>query len=304
MMLATMQLRAFVAVFESGTVTEAASRVGRTQPQTSRLVAELEQASGLVLFRREKRRLVPTEEGAAFYEEVARTLHGLDDLTRVASVLRRDRPEQFYILTMPNLAHTIVPDCISRMRKRFPRMIANVDIATRNQLGAVVGFRPFDIALAVLPSIDLPGMVMSPLGSVPTVALVPKSLPLAKQRLITLGDIAAVPFVATSRSTVLRVMLDELCAREQVALHLVAEAPNVLTAGRMAETGVGVAIVDGLTARYVDASAVAVRPWKPGLAFTLGLIEPKRARPNRIAPAFAEECRRTFHAHARHWKSL
>jgi DNA-binding transcriptional LysR family regulator len=100
------------------------------------------------------------------------------------------------------------------------------------------------------------------------------------------------------------VMLDELCAREQVALHLVAEAPNVLTAGRMAETGVGVAIVDGLTARYVDASAVAVRPWKPGLAFTLGLIEPKRARPNRIAPAFAEECRRTFHAHARHWKSL
>ena len=302
-MLATMQLRAFVAVFESGTVTAAANRLGRTQPQTSRLVADLEQASSLMLFRREKRRLVPTEEGAAFYEEVVRTLHGLDDLTRVASVLRRDRPEQFYILTMPNLAHTIVPACISRMRKRFPRMVANVDIATRNQLGAVVGLRPFDIAVAALPPIDLPSMVTTPLGSVPTFVLVPKSLPLASQRLIALSDIAAVPFVATSRSTVLRVMLDELCAREQVSLRIVAEAPNVLTAGRIAEAGVGVAIVDGLTARYVDDSALAIRPWEPGLFFTLGLIEPKGTRPNRLVAPFAEECRRTFRAHARYWRS-
>lgn len=302
-MLPIMQLRAFVAVFENGTVTEAANRLGRTQPQTSRLVADLEQSSGLRLFHREKRRLVPTAEGAAFYEEIVRTLHSLDDLTRVASSLRRDLPEQLHILTMPNLAHTIVPACIARTRRRFPRMVANVDIATRNQLGAVVGFRPFDIALAVLRPMDLPNMEMQPLGSVPTFVVVPRALPLARRRLISLGDLAAVPFVATSRSTILRVMLDDLCSREQMSLRFVAEAPNVLTAARLAEAGAGVTIVDGLTAAYLDDKAVTVRRWKPGLSFTLGLIQPKDIRASRLAAPFADECRLVFQAHARRWKA-
>src|SRR5215813_9917527 len=36
-------LQALRAVMESGTITEAAARLGRTQPQISRLIAELEQ---------------------------------------------------------------------------------------------------------------------------------------------------------------------------------------------------------------------------------------------------------------------
>lgn len=296
-MFPTMQLRAFVAIFETGTVTEAARRLGRTQPQVSRLVAELEQASGLVLFLREKRRLVPTEEGAAFYDEVVRILHGLDDLTRLAAALSRGRPEHLRILAMPNLALSIVPESLSRLRKRFPAAVASIETASRNQLGAIVGFRPFDIAIAILP-IDLPNMAVTTLGSVRTFALVPKHLPLANESQITMKQLASTPFVATSRNTVLRLKLDEFCTREKLSLQVVSEAPNVMTAARMAEAGVGVTIADELTASSVDEKLVAVRSWKPGWSSKIGLIVPKGSRVSRVAAAFVEECHATFEAYA------
>src|SRR5882672_4336090 len=83
-------LRAFVAIMEAGTVTAAAERLRRTQPQVSRLIAELEQDIGFSLFFRERRRLIPTLRGSRLYVDVRRALNGLDEIERVAEEIRTD----------------------------------------------------------------------------------------------------------------------------------------------------------------------------------------------------------------------
>lgn len=64
-------LRSFIAVYEAGTLTEAARRLGTTQPSVGRHVRELEGALGEALFVRLPGRLKPTQRGHALHEAVA-----------------------------------------------------------------------------------------------------------------------------------------------------------------------------------------------------------------------------------------
>jgi DNA-binding transcriptional LysR family regulator len=60
-------LRSFIAVYECGTLTQAARQLGATQPNLGRHVRALEQALGEALFVRRPGRLEPTERAHALY---------------------------------------------------------------------------------------------------------------------------------------------------------------------------------------------------------------------------------------------
>ena len=64
-------LRSFIAVYETGTLTEAARRLGTTQPSVGRHVRELEASLGEALFVRLPGRLKPTEQASSLYGVVA-----------------------------------------------------------------------------------------------------------------------------------------------------------------------------------------------------------------------------------------
>jgi DNA-binding transcriptional LysR family regulator len=63
-------LRSFIAVYEAGTLTEAARRLATTQPSVGRHVRELERGLGEALFVRQPGRLKPTERAHALYGAV------------------------------------------------------------------------------------------------------------------------------------------------------------------------------------------------------------------------------------------
>jgi DNA-binding transcriptional LysR family regulator len=63
------QVEAFKAVIEYGTVSRAAEMMNVSQPAMSKLIAHLEEDTGLRLFDRVKGRLVPTRRGMRLYEE-------------------------------------------------------------------------------------------------------------------------------------------------------------------------------------------------------------------------------------------
>ena len=64
-------LRSFVAVYEAGTLTEAARRLATTQPSVGRHIRELEGALGEALFVRLPGKLKPTQRAHALHEAVA-----------------------------------------------------------------------------------------------------------------------------------------------------------------------------------------------------------------------------------------
>lgn len=64
-------LRSFIAVYECGTLTQAARQLGATQPSLGRHIRALEQALGEALFVRRPGRLEPTERAHVLYEVTA-----------------------------------------------------------------------------------------------------------------------------------------------------------------------------------------------------------------------------------------
>ena len=74
------QLQYFCEVFRTGSVTRAAENLHITQPSVSAAIRRLEMTYGVMLFHREKRHLIPTQEGVAFYEGAAKLLEQTDAL--------------------------------------------------------------------------------------------------------------------------------------------------------------------------------------------------------------------------------
>src|SRR5262249_56352035 len=84
------QIEAFKAVIEYGTVSQAAEMIGISQPAMSKLIAHLEDDTGLRLFDRIKGRLAPTRRGMRLYEEVDRIFVGVRQVENAVEAIRRD----------------------------------------------------------------------------------------------------------------------------------------------------------------------------------------------------------------------
>lgn len=76
------RLKCFVAVYEQGSVSAAATRLHMTQPPLSMLLRKLEDELGVTLFDRTGHRLVPTATGALFYLRAKALLANLQTMRR------------------------------------------------------------------------------------------------------------------------------------------------------------------------------------------------------------------------------
>lgn len=74
-------------IAESGTLSEAARRLGLSLAATSRRLSQLEARLGVMLIRRNSRHLSLTEEGSLLYDKAGRALSAIDDVE--TDVMRR-----------------------------------------------------------------------------------------------------------------------------------------------------------------------------------------------------------------------
>lgn len=76
------RLKCFVAVYEQGSVSAAATRLHMTQPPLSMLLRKVEDELGVTLFDRSGHRLVPTATGELFYLRAKSLLASLETMRR------------------------------------------------------------------------------------------------------------------------------------------------------------------------------------------------------------------------------
>lgn len=104
----TASLQCFVAAVEHGNVTRAAEQLCLTQSAVSRQIKQLEDLLGRPLFERVRQRLVLTQAGARFHQQIAPVL---DLLAQAAEEFRLYRPGESLVLGIePALAgHWLLP---------------------------------------------------------------------------------------------------------------------------------------------------------------------------------------------------
>lgn len=138
-------LRSFISVVETGSVTEAARRLGRTQPAITLQMKRLEDLTGKTLFRPESRRPVLTEDGDLVLSYAKSILRLHDELL---DKLSSPDIEGHVVLGTPDLyAAYLLPSILALFRKSFPRIQVELRCSLSTPLVNLVQHGEVDIAL-------------------------------------------------------------------------------------------------------------------------------------------------------------
>ena len=138
-------LRSLISVVETGSITETARRLGRTQPAITLQLQRLEELTGKQLFVHGGRRLALTEDGGIVLT-YARSILRLHD--ELISQLASQEIEGQVVLGTPDLyAAFILPSILSVFRKSFPRIQVELNCALSTPLVELVKRSEVDIAL-------------------------------------------------------------------------------------------------------------------------------------------------------------
>jgi len=286
-------LQALHAVVETGSVTEAGQRLSLTQPQVSRLLGTLERELGFPLFLRQGRRIVPTLEGAQFYEETKRILSGFDEIGRIASDIRTRQDAWLRIVAQPYLAHSLLPRAIAEFGRQHGNVRVSMEIRSRADVGLWIAGQQFDLGIVALP-LEAPAIRSEAFAKVRLAIAVPEGHRLAGRAVVRPADIAAEGFVTLRRHTLLRLYGDEQFARLGLSPPIRAETSSGLSACQLVAEGIGVALVDPIVARTIR--GIVVKRWEPAMHLTYGFLFPTAYALSSMTLTFGEVLRTTAKA--------
>ncbi|MCJ2070380.1 LysR substrate-binding domain-containing protein [Methylobacterium sp. J-030] len=284
-------IEAFRAVVAAGSMTEASRRLHTSQPQVSRLIAQLEVITGLPLFDRSGSRVVPSLDGTRFHAEVERAFVGLTSLEAAATRIRAFGAERLRVAAMPRLAGGLLARAVVRFRAAHPDVIVAIhsgDDATVNHWIAT-GF--CDAALTMLYG-DIPD-ASDHVETRACVAVLPRNHPLAARTALGPEDFREVPFVAAALGSALRDRTEAVFAAAGVALTITAEAGLGASICTLVSAGLGLSIMNPLAAHEeAKVSPIAIRPFAPALPVHFALLFPPDHARGRLMRAFGA-CART-----------
>jgi DNA-binding transcriptional LysR family regulator len=296
----------FRAVMNAGSVTGAAQALSTSQPTISRELARMESLLRLALFDRVRGRLQPTAQAYALFEEVQRSYAGLERVADTASRLRQFTRGQLSLACLPAFAHALLPGACARFQAAHAGVSVSVNPVESPLLEERLAAQAHDLGVTEHDG-ALPGAQASLLLELDEVAVLPAGHPLLSRRRLAAADFAGHAFVSFHPRDRYRQRVDKVFADAGVDRQLAVETDNAVAVCAMVRHGLGLAIVNPLTALAlaVEGSGVAVRPLAFAIPFRVYAIRPAHRPGNplvaRFEAALAAECAALDDAVARAW---
>ena len=277
-------IEVFRAVMTAGSATGAADLLHSSQPTVSRELARLESLLGYSLFERVQGRLRPNARALALWDEVQRSWQGLERVVDRAVALGRSDPVQLSVLCLPALAHALLPGATARLMQAHPQARLSVTPQEPPLLEEWMSAQRFDLGLCEQTSAP-PGTRAEVLLTLDEVAVLPAGHPLSRQPVLQLGDFANAFFVSLSAEDPYRRLIDAHFAQAGVARTLRMETHSAAAVCAMVQQGLGLAIVNPLTALAAASDSLVVRRLAFSIPFSVTALLPLyRAPLPEVAP--------------------
>ena len=115
-------LLALDALLTEQNVTRAARRLNLSQPALSAQLAQLEDALGVRLFERDRRRVLLTSAGRDLVERARRVLSEAEDLVDAAARAGDPLSGRLSVGVIPTISPYLLPAAAPALRKAYPRL--------------------------------------------------------------------------------------------------------------------------------------------------------------------------------------
>lgn len=281
------QVEAFRALLITGSVTKAAEIMHVTQPAVSRLIADFERAVGIKLFDRDRRKLAPTKECMALFQEVQRTYAGLEHISRAANAIRTMQTGYLSIVAMPILSAGFMPDVIAAFNAERSSVAISLWTWPREQALDWISSRQYDLGFVTMPVADS-ALTVEPFPELESVCILPLGHRLAAQEYVAPEDLRDESLVSLTAGSPHRHAVDTVLREHTISPRSLIEARSAAVILELVARSVGVAILGPLAVHAGVASRVVARPFRPAIPFQAALVYPTGLPLSRVARRFAE----------------
>ena len=290
------QLKAFVAIAESGTFTAGAVRVHVTQAAISMQIRQLETETHAQLFIRAPRRVILTEAGEKLLERAYTILREHDAaLEELAALTGAHRGRLRIGSASAMVSADPLPQILRELRGTYAAVETSVVSGTSESLVKQVLAGELDAAFVSLP-VEARGVQTELLSEDYLVAIASPRHPLAKQKIVSAYALAGEKLILGERGGNTRRLIDQFFAQAGVTLKVAMELSRLAAIKRMVEEDMGVGIVPLQSVQEEVRSGSLVRWWIEGaqINWQLGVARLVGGYESPIHLKFLQLCREHF----------
>lgn len=279
------QLRYLLAVVEQGSFTTAAERVRVAQSGVSSQIQKLERELCITLLDRSPRHTQPTREGEVLIPLMRSVLEAIRSVEAAADDLRGLVRGALRVGTVRGLTWGPLFGAVAEEHERHPGV--DIRLVEKDSDALITGIRDgtLDVAIAAWSGQnpeDLPGYTIVDDA---VIAVVGSRHPWARRESLLMRELFAAPLICLPPGTGARTAIEAAAVREGVSLNPRWEVSTPAFAERLAERGLGVAVVSETTAA-AWAGVRALRLEDTQTRSRLGVIH--RLAPSPAARAFLD----------------
>ena len=290
------QLKAFVAIAESGTFTAGAVRVHVTQAAISMQIRQLETETHAQLFIRAPRRVILTEAGEKLLERAYTILREHDAaLEELAALTGAHRGRLRIGSASAMVSADPLPQILRELRGTHAGVETSVVSGTSESLVKQILAGELDAAFVSLP-VEARGVQTELLSEDYLVAIASPRHPMAKQKIVSAYALAGEKLILGERGGNTRRLIDQFFAQAGVTLKVTMELSRLAAIKRMVEEDMGVGIVPLQSVHEEVRSGSLVRWWIEGaqINWQLGVARLVGGYESPIHQTFLQLCREHF----------
>ncbi len=285
----------FRAIMTTRGVTSAAALLCTSQPTISRELAEFERLIGFPLFDRVRGRLQPTARALILLEEVQRSFIGLDHILARAAKLSAGDQGQLSVICMPSFSHAPLPAVCRRFLAGHPEVRLSITPLDSPMLEELLADQRHDLGLTEHTT-PPPGTRLERLMAADEVCVLPEGHPLLVRQVLQPADFAGERYVSLSASDPYRIQLDEVFRHHGVARTLAVETHSAVSVCSMVREGLGIALVNPLTALAFAGQGLQLRRFSVSIPFRVSVVHPEFRPSTPLAAPFMAALRAELEA--------
>ncbi len=253
------EIETFRAIMGTGSTRKAATLLGVSQPAISQSLKRLEDEAGFVLFQRLRGRLHATPEAKALLVEVEKMFVGISAIEHRLRSLKEFGVNSLHLACYPAFGLGFMARALGRLmnqadKNKLPhvslQVLSSKDVRDR----VISGSADFGL---MADEVSVEGLEHSTFASFPGVVVMQKAHPLARHRQIKPEQLAELPFLALNPEDASRRRLEAVLSKQGVSLSVLVHTPYAASVCEMALQGLGVGVVNPITALdYADRGLV------------------------------------------------
>ncbi|MES0883373.1 LysR family transcriptional regulator [Roseibium sp. SCP14] len=285
------QLQAFREVMRTGSVSEAAKILGRTQPAVSALIANLEAELELTLFRRQRGRMEATPEAKFFIGEAEAILSRLTLSTRTMREIGALSKGRLNIACMPAAANMMMPQILAEFLEGRPEVRASLMMRASSVVAEWISSQQYDIGFAETPSPN-PAIETQDF-ELECVCAVPEGDRLAERQEIDAQCLSGKPMAALQEGHPNLIATIAAFEEQKADFAHRFELRTFQPALTLVEKGLCYCVCDPITAAgYVNSRPqpcpVIFRPFRPRVVLSVSIMQPAHRPPSALTTEFAK----------------